>query len=199
MREALHHVVDFMRDEALMTVDSWVDPADYYAHGRRGAGGELDDAVAEWLLPEHSSIDTKVRQREILPGEVHEYIGHMLDYQRQERLTQSPIRSAGRRFNMGSMRLEGWAVALEELLMQAGVLDARPRKGREMEYLMNASHMSLSIPDMKMHANGIDLTEARRLCAEIMPRWWCPPVHRAVAPAAWGRHGRAGEAGWGRW
>ena len=180
MREALHHVVDFMRDEELMTVEDWVDPSDYYADGPRGAGGELDESTAEWLLPENSSIDTKVRQREILPGEAHEYVGHMLDYQRQERLTQSPIRSAGRRFNMGSMRLEGWAVALEELLMQAGVLDARPQKGREMEYLMNASHMSLGIPDLKMHANEIDLTEARHLCAAIMPRGWTRPDERMV-------------------
>ena len=180
MREALHHVVDFMRDEELMTVEDWVDPGDYYADGPRGATGELDESTAEWLLPENSSIDTKVRQREILPGEAHEYVGHMLDYQRQERLTQSPIRSAGRRFNMGSMRLEGWAVALEELLMQAGVLDARPQKGREMEYLMNASHMSLGIPDLKMHANEIDLTEARHLCAAIMPRGWTRPDERMV-------------------
>ena len=180
MREALHHVVDFMRDEELMTVDDWVNPGDYYADGPRGASGELDDSQSERLLPENSSIDTKVRQREILPGETHEYIGHMLDYQRQARLTQSPIRSAGRRFNMGSMRLEGWAVALEELLMQAGVLDARPRKGREMEYLMNASHMSLAVPDMKMHANEIDLTEARHLCAEIMLRGWSRPDERMV-------------------
>ena len=180
MREALHHVVDFIRDEGLMTVEGWVDPADYYARGPRGSSEELDDSVSERLLPENSSIDTKVRQREILPGEAHEYVGHMLDYQRQERLTQSPIRSAGRRFNMGSMRLEGWAVALEELLMQAGVLDARPRNGREMEYLMNASHMSLGIPDLKMHANEIDLTEARHLCAQIMPRGWTRPDERMV-------------------
>lgn len=180
MREALHHVVDFMRDEELMTVEDWVDPSDYYADGPRGATGELDESTAEWLLPENSSIDTKVRQREILPGEAHEYVGHMLDDQRQERLTQSPIRSAGRRFNMGSMRLEGWAVALEELLMQAGVLDARPQKGREMQYLMNASHMSLGVPDLKMHANEIDLTEARHLCAAIMPRGWTRPDERMV-------------------
>jgi hypothetical protein len=112
----------------------------------------------------------KYRQREILPGETHEYIGHMLDYQRQKRQTKSPIRRAGRRYNMDSLRSEGWAVALEELLMQVGVLDERPRRGRIMEYLMNASHMSLAIPDMKMHANEINLAEARRLCAEIMPR-----------------------------
>ena len=178
LRQALHYVVDFLRDEEIMTVPSWVNPRDYYAR-RRGDDlpalpdiDALDDSPSEEFLPENTSIDTKVRQREILPGKTHEYIGHMLDGQRRRHLTKSPIRSARRRYNMGSLRLEGWAVALEELLMQAGVLDERPRRGREMEYLMNASHMSLAIPDMKMHANEINLAEARRLCAEIMPRGW---------------------------
>ena len=180
---ALNHVVDFLRDSDMMTIDEWVNPSDYTGFEN------LDDLVKiiekteksdDEFLPENTSIDTKVRQREILPGETHEYIGHMLDEQRQERLDLSPIRKAYRRFNMGSMRLEGWAVALEELLMQAGVLDDRPQKGREMEYLMNASHMSLAIPDMKMHANEINLEEARELCAEIMPRGWSRPKENMV-------------------
>ena len=172
---ALNHVVYFLRESDMMTIDEWVNPSDYTGFKNLD---ELDKILEkaeksdDEFLPENSSIDTKVRQREILPGETHEYIGHMLDYQRQDRLDLSPIHKAERRFNMGSMRTEGWAVALEELLMQAGVLDERPQKGREMEYLMNASHMSLAIPDMKMHANEINLTEARQLCAEIMPRGW---------------------------
>ena len=175
IHNALHHVVDFLDDGKLMTIDDWVNPADYTGFENLS---ELEEHFSnrknsnEEFLPENTSIDTKVRQREIVPGESHEYIGHMLDYQRQERLNLSPIRKAERRFNMGSMRLEGWAVALEELLMQVGVLDDRPRKGREMEYLMNASHMSLAIPDMKLHANEINLAESRTLCAEIMPRGW---------------------------
>ena len=181
---ALRHVVDFLRDEEIMTVPDWVNPADYTGFETLDELREqLEDEGREArddLAPENTSIDTKVRQREILPGETHEYIGHMLDGQRQERLTKSPIRSAGRRYNMDSMRMEGWAVALEELLMQAGVLDDRPRKGREMEYLMNASHMSLAIPDMKMVANEISLAEARRLCAEIMPRGWSQEDERMV-------------------
>ena len=172
---ALNHVVYFLRESDMMTIDEWVNPSDYTGFKNLD---ELDKILEkaeksdDEFLPENSSIDTKVRQREIIPGETHEYIGHMLDYQRQDRLDLSPIHKAERRFNMGSMRTEGWAVALEELLMQAGVLDERPQKGREMEYLMNASHMSLAIPDMKMHANEINLTEARQLCAEIMPRGW---------------------------
>mgnify|MGYP001412472871 CR=1 FL=1 len=181
---ALRHVVDFLRDEEIMTVPDWVNPADYTGFETldelREQLEEEEREARDDLAPENTSIDTKVRQREILPGETHEYIGHMLDGQRQDRLTKSPIRSAGRRYNMESMRMEGWAVALEELLMQAGVLDERPRKGREMEYLMNASHMSLAIPDMLMVANEIGLAEARRLCAEIMPRGWSQEDERMV-------------------
>ena len=175
LRQALHYVTDFLKNENLMTIDDWVDPSDYYLW----RGGErperledIDDSPNPDWLPENTDVDTKYRQREILPGETHEFIGHMLDDQRQERLTRSPIRSAPRHFNMSSMRLEGWAVSLEELLVQAGVLDERPQKGREMLYIMLASHMSLAIPDMKMAANEINLDEARALCAEIMPRGW---------------------------
>lgn len=174
LREALHYAVEFLKENEIMTIHDWVNPADYYLGGRGSEQdlSELSDEPSEAFYPENSNVDLKYRQREILPGENHEYVGHMLDMQRQERLNLSPIRKAERRFNMGSMRLEGWAVWMEEGLMQAGVLDERPQKGREMEYLMNASHMSLSVPDMKMHANEINLAEARKLCAEIMPRGW---------------------------
>jgi len=180
LRQALHYVVDFLRDEEIMTVPDWVNPRDYYGQDEEEAEKEGYDAPSDRFLPENTDVDMKYRQREILPGETHEYIGHMLDYQRQQRQTKSPIRHAGRRYNMDSLRSEGWAVALEELLMQAGVLDERPRRGRIMEYLMNASHMSLAIPDMKMHANEINLTEARHLCAEIMPWGWTRPDEPVV-------------------
>jgi len=175
LRQALHYVTDFLSNEEIMTIDDWVDPSDYYLSDGRGTPSELeeiDDSPSPEFLAENTNVDMKYRQREILPGETHEYIGHMLDEQRQERLTRSPIRSAERRFNMASRRLEGWAVSLEELLMQAGVLDERPRRGREMLYIMLSSHMSLAIPDMKMQANEINLAEARQLCADITPRGW---------------------------
>ena len=107
----------------------------------------------------------------MLPGETHEFIGHLFDEQRMDR-DKREIRGVYRMYNMDWVRSEGWAVSLEELLMQAGVLDERPRRGREVEYLMNASHFSLSLPDLKMHANLISFDEARKLCAAIMPKGW---------------------------
>ncbi len=158
--EALAYVVEFLRDEEILTVPDWLDPTDY-----------SDPSEERGPLPENPSIDHKAREREVLPGETHEFIGHMFDYQRAE-LDNRPIRGVERQYNMDWVRTEGWAVALEELLMVAGVLDERPQRGREIEYLMNASHMSLSLPDFKMHSNEMTLAEARRYCAEIMPYGW---------------------------
>jgi len=169
--QALNYVVKFLRDEEILTVPDWLDPRDYSdPRDRREIPAE---AFA------NSSIDLKARQREILPGETHEFIGHLFDEQRQERDTRV-IRSARRLYNMDWIRSEGWAAGSEELLMQAGVLDKRPRRGREMEYLMNASHMSLSLPDLKMHSNEITFAEARKLCAEIMPYNWSKEDERMV-------------------
>ncbi len=189
LRDALHYVVKWLDENEVMTIDEWVNPADYYIGGRYSEVEKLSDLsddpnaeVNKEFLPENSNVDLKYRQREILPGENHEYVGHMLDDQRQQRLKLSPIQQimGQPRFNMGSMRLEGWAVWMEECLMQAGVLDERPRKGREMVYIMLGSHMSLSVPDMKMHANEINLEEARHLCAEITPRGWTKPDENVV-------------------
>jgi hypothetical protein len=158
--EALVYVLQFLRDAEIMTVPDWLDPSDY---------SDPDDKTRS--LPTSPSIDHKAREREVLPGETHEFIGHLFDEQRLER-DDRPIRGVRHHYNMDWIRSEGWAAGLEELLMQAGVLDERPRRGREIEYLMNASHMSLSLPDFKMHSNEITFDEARRLCAELMPYGW---------------------------
>ena len=168
LHEALAYVVEFLRDGQVMTVPEWVDATDY-----------SDPNEPPESLPSDPSIDHKAREREILPGETHEYVGHMLDGQRLDR-DDRPIRGADRRFNMEWMRMEGWAVALEELMMQAGVLDERPRRGREVEYLMNISHMSLALPDLAMHANLITFDESRKLCAALMSKGWSQEDERMV-------------------
>jgi len=158
--EALNYVLEFLRNEEILTVPDWLISEDY---------SDPNDSTRS--LPTSPSIDHKAREREVLPGETHEFIGHLFDERRLER-DNRPIRGVHRLYNMDWIRSEGWAAGLEELLMQAGVLDNRPRRGREIEYLMNASHMSLSLPDFKMHSNEITFDEARRLCAEIMPYDW---------------------------
>lgn len=165
---ALNFVLEFLRDEEILTVPDWLDAADY-----------SDPSEPRRSLPSEPTIDSRARELEVLPGETHEFIGHLFDELRSER-DNRPIRRARRLYNMDWIRSEGWAVSLEELLMQAGVLDNRPHRGREVEYLMNASHMSLSLPDLRMHSNEINFTEARQYCAELMPRGWSDADDRMV-------------------
>ena len=168
---ALNYVLDFLRNEEILTVPDWLDAADY-----------SDPNEPRGPLPSSPTIDSRAREREVLPGETHEFIGHNFDDQRLDR-DNRPIRgkqSVKSFYNFDWIRSEGFAVSTEELLMQAGVLDNRPRRGREIEYLMNASHMSLSLPDLKMHSNEINFTEARKYCAELMPREWSHKDDRMV-------------------
>ena len=160
---ALNYVLKWLQEEEIMTIPEWLTADKYY-----------DPTQPRRPLPKTPTIDSRAREREILPGETHEFIGHLFDELRLER-DKRPIRGARRLYNMDWIRSEGFAVSTEELFMQAGVLDKRPRRGREVEYLMNASHMSLSLPDLRLHSNEIDFTQARHYCAELMPYGWSDP------------------------
>ncbi len=165
---ALNFVLDFLREEEILTVPDWLHASDY-----------SDPNEPRGPRPSPPTIDTRAREHEVLPGETHEFIGHLFDNRRLER-DDRPIRGVRRLYNMGFIRDEGWACSLEELLMEAGVLDNRPRRGREVQHLMNASHMALALPDLKMHSNEITYTEARRLNAELMPNGWTHEDDRNV-------------------
>ena len=115
--EALKYVVEFLRGEKILAIPDWLDPADC-----------CDPNAPRRPLPTSPSINHKAREREILPGETYEFIGHLFEERRLER-DDLPIRGVPRLYNMDWIRSEGWAAGLEELLMQAGALDNRPRGG----------------------------------------------------------------------
>jgi len=166
--EALNYMLVWLEEENILTVPDWLLASDY-----------SDPSEPRRNLPSEPTMDSRGREREVLPGETHEFIGHLFDHRRLER-DDRPIRGVERLYNMDWIRSEGFAVSTEELFMVAGDLDERPQRGREIEYLMNASHMSLSLPDLKMHSNEISFTEARTLCAEIMPYQWSDKDDRMV-------------------
>ncbi len=165
---ALNYMLEWCEKEGILSIPDWLHAGDY-----SNPNEERRD------LPSEPTMDSRGREREVLPGETHEFIGHLFDEKRLER-DNRPIRGVHRMYNMDWIRSEGFAVYSEELFMMAGDLDERPRRGREIEYLMNASHMSLSIPDLKMHSNEISFDEARTLCAEIMPYNWSDRDDRMV-------------------
>lgn len=86
----------------------------------------------------------------------------------------SPIRNAPPLFNIFADRSEGWATAMEEIVMHAGLYDDIPR-GRELVWIMLANRAARGLASLHVQANEMDLAEAGRFHAEWTPRHWSDP------------------------
>ena len=87
---------------------------------------------------------------------------------------QSPIRRVPPLFNIYSDRSEGFATAMEEIVMQAGLYDDIPH-GRELVWIMLANRAARGLASLRVQANEIDLAEAGHFHAEWTPRHWSDP------------------------
>ena len=90
-----------------------------------------------------------------------------------------PIRRATPVFNMYADRSEGWATAMEELLLHLGLYDDNPR-AREIVWVMLANRAARGLASLRVQANEIDLAQAGRFHAEWTPRGWSDPANRLV-------------------
>ncbi len=91
----------------------------------------------------------------------------------------SPIRQSAPLFNIFADRSEGFATAMEELLMQAGLYDDTPR-AREIVWIMLANRAARGLASLRVQANEIDLAEAGRFHADWTPRNWSDPKSKLV-------------------
>jgi hypothetical protein len=87
---------------------------------------------------------------------------------------QSPIRRVAPLFNIFSDRSEGFATAMEEIVMQTGLYDDIPH-GRELVWIMLANRAARGLAALRVQANEIDLAEAGRFHAAWTPRHWSDP------------------------
>lgn len=90
-----------------------------------------------------------------------------------------PIRRATPVFNMYMDRSEGWATAMEELLMHLGLYDDNPR-AREIVWIMLANRAARGLASLHVQANEMDLAEAGRFHAQWTPRGWSDPASPLV-------------------
>jgi hypothetical protein len=90
-----------------------------------------------------------------------------------------PIRQTPPRFNIFADRSEGFATAMEELLMQAGLYDDIPH-GREIVWIMLANRAARGLASLHVQANEIDLAQAGRFHAEWTPRHWSDATSKLV-------------------
>jgi len=162
--DAVTEYMAFLEDHEILTIKPWMDGALRERIGRYGPGpleffGEID-----------------YRDPEVM--RTHGY--HWFDKGWMVHETSpNPIRRDVRLYNLDNTRTEGQATGWEELMMQAGMFDARPRS-RELVYILIAQRAARALGDLFMVANLMDLEEASTFACANTPRGWLSLEGRLV-------------------
>ena len=82
-----------------------------------------------------------------------------------------PIRRVALLYNIFNTRTEGHATAWEELMLQAGMFNSRPRS-RELIYILLAERAARALGDLRMHSNEFTLEQAAAFASANTPRGW---------------------------
>jgi uncharacterized protein (DUF885 family) len=82
-----------------------------------------------------------------------------------------PIRRGPLLYNIFVTRTEGHATGWEEMMLQAGMFDTRPRS-RELIYVLLAERAARALGDLRMHANAFTLEQAAQFASANTPRGW---------------------------
>ncbi len=155
--EAVKTWVGFLRKNDFLTWQPWMEPALSVLPGAFNPTPPLE-------------FFTEVEARDPMLLRLHMW--HFLDLAALEKLPNpSPIRREPALSNLFNTRTEGFATAVEELMMHAGLFDGRPRS-RELVYVMLAQRAARALGDLKMHANQWTLEEAAAFASKSTPRGW---------------------------
>jgi len=163
IEEAVAHILNFLRDEEIFTMNEYAAPDEYFDSRLAGKGYELDEP---W--PERHDYFFNFSHREAVMETTHELVGHNFDGVRS-RNDDRPIRGGQRPYKIGTARGEGFAFALEELLMHAGYLDGRNAHGREIAYEQAAFRTVRALSDIYMHSGAWSYEDAYQFCVDNAP------------------------------
>jgi uncharacterized protein (DUF885 family) len=83
----------------------------------------------------------------------------------------SPIRRGALLYNIFNTRTEGHATGWEELMLQAGMFDARPRS-HELVYILVAERAARALGELYMQSNQMTLEQAAAFACANTPRGW---------------------------
>jgi hypothetical protein len=82
-----------------------------------------------------------------------------------------PVRQRPPLYNIFASRTEGFATAIEELMMHAGLFEGRTRS-RELVFVMVAQRAARALGDLHMHDNTWTLEQAAEFASRETPRSW---------------------------
>ena len=156
--EAVSEYIAFLRDREVLSVAPYMDAALRARIGR--------------FRPSHGPREffAEVDYRDPVIMRTHGF--HWMDL---ARMAEDPHPSAIRRvpglYNLWDGRAEGLATGMEEMMMNVGLFDARPR-ARELIYVLLAQRAARAMGDLMMHANRWTLEEAASYATSWTPRGW---------------------------
>jgi hypothetical protein len=154
--DAVTEYMRFLEDRGILRVRDYMDPA------LRARLGDFDPGPREFF----SEVD--YRDPEIM--RTHGYHWFDKGWLANEG-HPSPIRQVPLLYNIFNSRTEGLATGWEEMMMGAGMLDARPRS-RELIYILVAQRAARALGDLKMHSNEFTLEQAAEFASAHTPRGW---------------------------
>jgi hypothetical protein len=153
---AITEYMAFLKDHEILAVKDYLEPA------LRASIGPFDPGPREFFT------EVDYRDPELL--RTHSY--HWFDKARVvHEPPASPIRREALLYNIFNTRTEGHATGWEELMMQAGMFDGRPRS-RELVYVLLAQRAARALGDLRMHANEHTLEQAAASASANTPRGW---------------------------
>jgi Bacterial protein of unknown function (DUF885) len=141
-KEADEHIRRFIREQEILTIPDYVK--------------ELDTNVP-WIVRPGGKRNfwEEIQYRDPRPDHVHAVIpGHRFDGMLHAR-DKRPIRGS---YSDGG-RTEGWGFYLEEMFLQAGLLDSRPRT-KELYYLFQIKRATRNKAEVMMHDNKFTIDDA---------------------------------------
>ncbi len=154
--EAVTEYMAFLKDHGVLEVKDYMDPA------LRAKVGSFNPGPREFF----GEVD--YRDPELM--RTHGY--HWFDKARMVHEPHpSPIRRGALLYNIFNTRTEGHATGWEELMVQAGMFDARPRT-RELLYILLAERAARALGDLRMTSNEFTLEQASEFASRETPRGW---------------------------
>ena len=153
---AVTEYLAFLKDHDLLTIRDYMDPA------LRARIGQFTPGPREFF--------TEVDYRDPEVMRTHGY--HWFDLARMASEPHpSPIRRGPLLYNIFDTRTEGHATGWEEMMLQSGMFDARPRS-RELIYVLLGQRAARALGDLRMQSNEFTIEQAAQFASANTPRGW---------------------------
>jgi hypothetical protein len=147
-------LLDFLSKNQILAVPDYLKPTEVESFDR--PGGQRD-------------FFQQAGDRDPRPLRAHNLPGHSLDSLMRRR-DERPIRGPRRLYFIDGIRADGYATYLEEMTLQTGWFDKRP-KTREITYILLAKRAARVACELKMHSNEWSFRQAFESLVSETPYW----------------------------